>query len=161
MEKTIKYTVKRFDYIKFCLSRILNPRSVLLFFIYIFLIQILLDKNSLDYVAGHLIMAIGITGAAVLILCLINLYNSSRVYSKDKFLRLETTFTFTDEYMEETTEATKFVLNYKDIYKLQLLKTILLVYISPIRAFVIPKSEDYDIKELYAHIKEKREDKGQ
>jgi hypothetical protein len=101
-------------------------------------------------------MAIGITGAAVLILCLINLYNSSRVYSKDKFLRLETTFTFTDEYMEETTEATKFVLNYKDIYKLQLLKTILLVYISPIRAFVIPKSEDYDIKELYAHIKEKR-----
>ena len=156
MEKTIKYTVKRFDYIKFCLSRILNPRVIFLFFIYIFLIQILLSKSSLDYIVGHLIMAIGITGAAVLFLCLINFFNASRVYSKDKFLRLETTFTFTDEYMEETTEATKFVLKYKDIYKLQLLKTILLVYISPIRAFVIPKSEDYDIKELYALIKEKR-----
>lgn len=159
MEKTIKYTVKRFDYIKFCLSRILNPRVIFVFFIYIFLIQILLSKSSLDYIVGHLIMAIGITGATVLILCLINFFNASRVYSKDKFLRLETTFTFTDEYMEETTEATRFVLNYKDIYKLQLLKTILLVYISPIRAFVIPRSEDYDIKELYAHIKEKRAEK--
>ena len=59
---------------------------------------------------------------------------------------------FHDTFLEEITVNNKLTLQYSDIYKLKLRKTVLLIYISSLRTLTIPASTEYDIKKIYSEL---------
>lgn len=84
---------------------------------------------------------------------------SAFIYKKEKEIKKKFTMNFYEEYLEEVSENITFKQKYSDIKKLELFKSFLILKISPVRALVIPKSTDYDIKEIYAEINKIRNQK--
>ncbi len=60
---------------------------------------------------------------------------------------------FNEKDCAEITKYSLYKLNYTELYQKKKKKDLLLMYLSPIRLFIIPASKDYDIKELYLEIK--------
>lgn len=159
MEKTIKYTIKLKDYLIFTLSRIINIKIFLLYFLIIIAAgrKSLMKNFSLPYLLAVILNSVKFSIFFVFILILIYLVYAAIIYKKEKNLHSEVTMIFTDEYLEEKTELTTFKLNYKDLKKIKLLKSLLIIYISPVRAFLIPAGSDYNIKDIYSNLKELKE----
>ncbi|MGI5172214.1 hypothetical protein H0R92_01245 [Treponema sp. OMZ 840] len=91
----------------------------------------------------------------VIILLLMILIRAAFIFKQEKQYASDIAVRFYDTFLEEITVNNTLTVQYADIYKLKLRKTVLLIYLSSLRAIVIPASTEYDIKKLYAelHIK--------
>ena len=155
MDKSITYILKQKEYIRYTISRVFNLKIFFIYFIltFGFSIKLIVEKFSISCLISYIIIAIGASFALTLILTLWMILYGIYTYKKDKNTQMKTTMNFHEDYLEEITESTTFKLKYIEIKKIELLKTILIIYISPARVFIIPKSNDYNIKELYSELK--------
>ena len=62
--------------------------------------------------------------------------------------------------LEEITICSTYKLKYEDILKMKLLRSVLFIYISPVRIIIIPKRDSYDIKEIYSELNNLRKIKN-
>ena len=83
----------------------------------------------------------------------------SYVYNRDTILKSEITLNFHNQGLEEITSFSTYTIKYNEIYQLKLMKSLLLIYLSPARVILIPKNADYNIKELYSELKKLKENK--
>ncbi len=80
-------------------------------------------------------------------------FYSAFIFNRDPILKAETTINFHEQDFEEITPFSSLKIKYKDIYKIKLLKSALLVWINPARGVIVPKSSSCDIKELCSEVK--------
>ena len=162
MDKSITYILKQKEYIRYTISRVFNLKIFFIYFIltFVFSVKLIVEKFSILYLISYIIIAIVASFALTLILTLWMILYGIYTYKKDKNTQMKTTMNFHEDYLEEITESTTFKLKYVEIKKIELLKTILIIYISPARVFIIPKSNDYNIKELYSELKKLKNKKN-
>lgn len=154
MEKSITYTLKQKEYIKYLISRVCNYKVFLLYLALTLALKIRLIKEdfSPSKLASYFIISVlEALGLTLITLVLMMLYGTY-LYKKDKNMQMKVTMNFHEDHLEEVTETTSFSLKYTEIKNLKLFKNILVISISPARAFIIPESTDYDIKELHSEL---------
>ena len=66
-------------------------------------------------------------------------FNSKRTFNTDSFLRKEHTYNFSKERLRITSENSDLIIEWNDIYKFTTTKQYLLIYLSPQKAFILPK----------------------
>ncbi|UTC76507.1 YcxB family protein [Treponema sp. OMZ 799] len=155
MEKSITFRISIKEYSKFLLEAFFYQKYFLFCYLIVLIVQIpsIMENPSFSFIITTIIMAfIPTLFLFILYYFLIILY-SRYVYNRDPVLKSEITIKFNEYDLEEITKYSSYKLKYRDIYKIKILKTILLIYISPARVFIIPKSQDYDIKEIYPELK--------
>ena len=64
---------------------------------------------------------------------------SKKTFRSDKILNSDIKLIITDDFIEETTELSNVKIDWKEIHEIVFRKKIILVMISPIRGFIIPK----------------------
>lgn len=161
MEKSINYTMGLKDYLKYLISRGFNCKFFFLYFALTFglNIKVVIKDFSVSYLASYIIIALLEALVLTFVFSLFVVIFGIYAYKTDKVMQKKVTMNFHDDHLEEVTETTTFNLKYTEIRKLKLLKTILIISISPNRAFVIPKDNNYDINEIYAELKKLKENK--
>lgn len=163
MQEPITYTVSKSDYFKF---NIVHSRRQFFYYSIIIFLAILLQSLDngcfIDTSITVLIIAVISTGISVLIMTtciaallfaitvLLTYFRSSYIYKRDKDLQMENKISFTDDAFTVQDERGARIYYYSDIYKIKRVKTLLIIYVSPLRAILIPASKTYNIAELYA-----------
>ena len=161
MEKTINFTLTKSDYKKCLLSKIFNKKIFNICYVALMIPQIpLLIKNPVwSYIVAIFLIVFAITVGLFVFYYFFMTFYSAFIFNRDSILKAETTINFHEQDFEETTSLSSLKIRYKDIYKIALLKSALLIWISPARVVIVPKSSSYDIKELCSEIKRLKENK--
>ena len=98
------------------------------------------------------LMAALYTIPPVIILLFIILSITAITFKQEKQYADNIEVRFHDTFLEEIAVNNKLTLQYSDIYKLKLRKTVLLIYITSLRVIIIPASTEYDIKKIYSEL---------
>lgn len=79
----------------------------------------------------------------ILILCsVILIWRSHVIFKQDKELSMPRQITFSDVSLTETTEISKFQLDYADICKVRCTKKLLVIFVSAIRGILVPINDE-------------------
>ena len=154
MEKNIKFTLSKKDYFKF--NVIHNTKSITYYGIIIFFLTLLERDKTYSLFLGiiiALLFAVIFLFVLWIILVVFLYFRSNAIYKQDKELSLPDELMFTNEYFEEKNERGYKRCYYTDIYKIKITKRLLIIYLTQIKAILIPTSDEYDIKGLYHDIK--------
>ena len=141
MEKTIAFKISQRDYFKF--NVIHNTKLTGYYGIIIFILTLLERDKTYSLPVGIIIALLfsAIFMFALWIIFSIFLYfRSKKIYKQDKILSISVELTFTDDYFEETNERGYIRYYYSDIYKIKKAKTLLMIYLSSIKAILIRDS---------------------
>ncbi len=161
MEKTINFKLAKSDYKKCLLSKIFNRKIFVVCYAALMIPQIsLLIKNPVwSYIVAILLIVFAITVGLFIFYYFFMTFYSAFIFNRDPILKAETTINFHEQDFEEITPFSSLKVKYKGIYKIALLKSALLIWISPARVVIVPKSSSYDIKELCSEVKRLKENK--
>ncbi len=88
------------------------------------------------------------------------IFNSISIFNREKCYSSDVTINFSENELEEITVCSTYKLKYEDILKMKLLRSVLFIYISPVRIIIIPKRDSYDIKEIYSELNKLRKIKN-
>lgn len=155
MEKSISFKLSQNDYTKSMLSKFLNKKYFfIIYFLFLIAQSSLIIKNfSLSYIIVILFMTFLMTIVFFIVFYIFFIFYCSYIFKRDSILNSEVTINFNNQFLEEITSCSTIKIKYQEIYELKLLKSQLLIYISPSRIIIIPNREDYDIKKLYLELK--------
>lgn len=161
MDKSISFKLTRNDYLKCLLSKFLNKKIFFITYLLFVITQIpLVIKNfSLTYFIANLLTNFIMTAVLFILLFIFMFFYSSYIYKRDPILNSEETMNFHDQFFEEITPFSTYKIKYKEIYYLKLLKSMMLIHLSPARIIIVPKNTSYNIEELYQEIKKIKESK--
>ncbi len=156
MRKTIIFTLTKNDYKKILLSQRFNKKFFILVYLAFFIIHLsnIIENYSWSKFVAIFLMISEITFFFFAFLYLVITIYSNYVYKRDPILKSQITINFHEQDLQEITPYSTIKIKYKDIYKTKLLKSELILYISPVRGIIIPKNTNYDIKEIYSEIKQ-------
>lgn len=155
MQKTIIYTVTKNDYVTF---NIVHHRRYLFYYIpFLFLVVLIENPREYSFISIGITALLITAGITVLILAIIVslIYlQACRIYKLDKELQMKNEILFANDTFTVQDERGSRIYYYTDIYKIKRVKTLLLIYVSPLKTILIPASSSYDIAELHDCIRQ-------
>lgn len=162
MDKTITFKVEKKDYIKLNLSMIFNVKRIFsIFFICICIaISQVINDFSVAYFIANVIVTFAFFVFFYIFFLVVYIFNSISIFNREKCYSSDVTINFSENELEEITICSTYKLKYEDILKMKLLRSVLFIYISPVRIIIIPKRDSYDIKEIYSELNKLRKIKN-
>ena len=160
----LNYTLTEVDYRRFNIMYALHVMPIFFLVPFIGILIDVMQSNSylransdlvhwVSYYLSNLVFVFPI----LILAWLVMIFRAHIVFKKDKELSLPRRVVFSDVALTETTEKSNFILDYVDIYKVQRTKKLLIVYISGIRAILIPINSENEqtVQKIYGLLKEK------
>lgn len=155
MEKTITFTVNKKVYVKAQVSRAINARLLVFYFVLLLVltVPVIQEYKSALYIFTHIIVMLG---CAALIYRMVHIFiavRSAYIFDQEKPFLTDVTIEFRENEFEERSRFGSFTLEYAQIQKMELYKQYLRIDINAVRFFIIPASDEYRIQELYDKLK--------
>ncbi len=154
MEKSITFKIGK-KHLVACLSAFFFTPKILSVLFAVSMLTVFphtLKPFSVTRLIAAIVTAAVFTVPPVIILLLMILIISAVTFKQEKQYTDNIEVRFYDTFLEEISVNSKLTLQYSDIYKLKLRKTVLLIYITSLRAIIIPASTEYDIKKIYSEL---------
>ncbi len=143
-------------------TRLMFLSLVILIFMLLSLSFSFLAGRSIGYFMGTFAPVIGIFAAFVILLSVMTYINAKKMYDSDKLIQEEQTYAIDTEAINTTTNYSSSRITWDKIYRVTADKKYICVYLSKMRAFLLPKkcfTSAADINTMIEIIKEKMDKK--